>query len=547
MKNIDNLIRKPFSLFFIWLLGIYILMFVLCLYVHVKESNIIAKRADNLLGKLTSENNSNWSKIATVQNMVRKTKPVFWELLKADNSLFGKRELYGVINRRLAMEIENNKNHLGGLILGMVHLEGASLAEADMHGAHLEKANLSGADLRGANLIAAELGSVNLSHANLKKAKLLSANLNGANLKVANLGNVQLHKARIQGADLRGASLAEADMHGAHLEKANLSGADLRGANLIAAELGSVNLSHANLKNAKLLSTNLNGAILKAANFENVVGLTCDQILSAVIDEETRLPEYILREESSDSEFQCRNLFDGKGLNLSKINLSNAYLPSVDLRESDLSQANFQNANLYSSKLNNANLSEANLNGANLIHAQLHKARIKGANLRGANLNRAVGLTCEQIKSAVIDEETQFPEYILREESSDSEFQCRNLLDGKGLNLSKINLSNAYLPSVDLRESDLSQANFQNAILYSSKLNNANLSEANLNGANLVYAQLHKARIKGANLRGANLNRANGLTCEQIKSAVIDEETRFPDYISLTGSPKSEYLCVDSP
>jgi uncharacterized protein YjbI with pentapeptide repeats len=422
MKSIDNLIRNPFFLFFAWLLGIYILMFVLCLYVHVKESNIIANRADDLLGKLTSGNSSNWSKIANVQNMARKTKPIFLELLNADSSLLGKREFYEVINRRLAKEVENNKKHLGGLILGQVHLAGADLAEADMHGAFLEKANLSGADLRGANLIAAELGSVNLSHANLKNAKLLRAVLNGAILKAANLDNAHLHKARIQGADLRGANFAEADMHGAFLKKANLSGADLRGANLIAAELGSVNLSHANLKNAKLLKADLSGAILKAANFWNAIGLTCDQILSAVIDEETRLPDYILMEASS--EFKCRNLRDGKGLNLSKINLSNAYLPRADFRKSDLSQTNFENADLRYSQLNNTNLSEASLNGANLSRANLHKAFIQGADLRGARLDIAIGLTCKQIKSAVIDEKTQLPDYISMTGSPESEYIC---------------------------------------------------------------------------------------------------------------------------
>jgi uncharacterized protein YjbI with pentapeptide repeats len=507
MKNINNLFRKPFFIVIIWLLGIYILMFVLCLYVHVKESNIIANRADDLLGKLILGGNFNWSKIANVQNMVRKTKPVFWELLNADSSLFGKRELYGVINRRLAMEVEKNKNHLGGLILGFVHLQGASLAEADMHGAYLEKANLSGADLRGANLIGAELSSVNLSHANLKKANLLRANLNGTILKSANL----------------------------------------RGANLIAAELGSVNLSHADLKKAKLLRANLNGAILKSANFEDVVGLTCDQILSAVIDKKTRLPDYILREESSNSVFKCRNLREGKGSNLSNINLSNAYLPSADLRMSDLSQANFQNAHLKDANLNGANLSNAILNGANLSRAQLNEALIQRADLRGANLNRVQGLTCDQILSAVIDKKTRLPDYILREESSNSVFKCRNLREGKGSNLSNINLSNAYLLSADLRMSDLSQANFQNAHLRDANLNGANLSNAILNGANLSLAQLNKALIQGADLRGANLNYVRGLTCDQILSAVIDKKTRLPDYISLTGSLESEYICVHSP
>jgi uncharacterized protein YjbI with pentapeptide repeats len=527
MKNIDNLSRKPFFLFFIWLLGLYILTFILCLYVHVKESNIIANRADDLLGKLVLGNHSNWSKIANVQNMVRKTKPVFWELLKSDNSLFGKREFYGVINRRLAKEIENNKNYLGGLFLGQVHLEGANLAEADMRGTYLEKANMSGADLRGANLITAELVSVNLSRANLSDSKLFNANLSGAILKESKFGKAQLHKARFQGADLRGANLNSAD------------------------------------------------------------GLTCGQIKSAAIDEKTLLPDYLLMEAFSDSEFKCRNLQEGKGLNLDKMNLSNSNLSHLDLRKynfrqtnlentkigwSQLQNVNFSQANLKKasfpySQLNNANLNEANLKGANLSTTQLHKARFQGADLRGTNLNSADGLTCGQIKSAVIDEETLLPGYLLMEASSDSEFNCINLRDGKGLNLSKINLSNANLPSVDLRESDLSQGDFQNANLrlsqlqnanlsnanlkqanlYYSQLNNANLSEANLKGANLTITQLHEAHIQGADLRGANLDHAAGLTCEQIKSAVIDEKTRLPNYISLTGSLESEYICVHSP
>jgi uncharacterized protein YjbI with pentapeptide repeats len=104
---------------------------------------------------------------------------------------------------------------------------------------------------------------------------------------------------------LEGASLAGADMHGAYLVKANLSGADLRGANLIATELGLVNLSNAYLKNAKLLRANLNGAILKSVNFEDVVGLTCDQILSAVVDKKTRLPNYISLKGSLESKYIC--------------------------------------------------------------------------------------------------------------------------------------------------------------------------------------------------------------------------------------------------
>jgi uncharacterized protein YjbI with pentapeptide repeats len=321
----NNLILKPLLLFFIGVLGIYILIFTLCLYVHVKESNIIANRADDLLGKLTQTNKSNWRKIANIQNMVRKTKPTFWELLKADNSLFGKREFYEIINRKLAKKIENNKNHLGGLILGQVHLEGTDFTGADMHGVFLEKANLSGADLRGANLI------------------------------------------------------------GAKLNKANLS--------------------HANLKNAKLLDTDLSDAILKGADFRNVIGLHCGQILSALIDENTQFPAYILLKESSDKEFNCKNVHQTNGgWDLSKINLSNADLPYA--------------------QFNNTNLNEANLNGANLFTAEFNKASIQDTDLRGAKLNGAKGLTCKQIKTAVLDDKTSLPDYISLTGSQEAGYIC---------------------------------------------------------------------------------------------------------------------------
>ena len=69
------------------------------------------------------------------------------------------------------------------------------------------------------------------------------------------------------------------------------------------------------------------------------------------------------------------------------------------------------------------------------------------------------------------------------------------------------------------------------------------MTHMNLKKANMAFALLHEADLTGADLRGANLNRAEGVTCEQIKSAVIDENTRFPDYISLTGSSGTVFKC----
>ena len=54
------------------------------------------------------------------------------------------------------------------------------------------------------------------------------------------------------------------------------------------------------------------------------------------------------------------------------------------------------------------------------------------------------------------------------------------------------------------------------------------------------------AHLTGADLRGANLDGVEGLTCKQIESAVVDEKTIFPDYISLDGSPGSNYKCENT-
>jgi uncharacterized protein YjbI with pentapeptide repeats len=70
-----------------------------------------------------------------------------------------------------------------------------------------------------------------------------------------------------------------------------------------------------------------------------------------------------------------------------------------------------------------------------------------------------------------------------------------------------------------------------NANLVHSNFNSANLSKANLRGADLSGANFHGAKFTGADLRGTNLNLALSITCEQIKSALIDGKTRLPDNI----------------
>ena len=117
--------------------------------------------------------------------------------------------------------------------------------------------------------------------ANLREAILHRADLGGADLRGAHLGGADL-----RGADLRGAHLRWADLRGADLSVADLSVADLSGADLSVADLSVADLSRADLR-----GTNLSRADLRGTNLSEARGLTKDQIASAIIDEETVLPD----------------------------------------------------------------------------------------------------------------------------------------------------------------------------------------------------------------------------------------------------------------
>jgi hypothetical protein len=141
-------------------------------------------------------------------------------------------------------------------ILSGAHLAGAVLSHADIRDVRLDSANLAGALLSHAYLVGA-----NLSRANLDCAKLAGANLTEANLDSANLPHARLSDALLTGADLSQANLDGANLAGATFYYARLNGATLSGASLI------------------------------GSNLEKAIGLTREQVESALIDEGTRLTE----------------------------------------------------------------------------------------------------------------------------------------------------------------------------------------------------------------------------------------------------------------
>ncbi len=201
-------------------------------------------------------------------------------------------------NRNIKKDPEGKVIDLKRVILTRVDIQKSKFPKADFSGAYLQNANLDGANfseaiLRGANL----LGS-NIIDADLTKSCLAGAKLTGA----------FLHNSKFNGANLR-----YADLQGSDLRVVDLSGSNLIGANLSGANLSNANLSNTHLGDADFQSTNLNGTDLRGAilcgsitNTLNVLGLefsdesyieaknlTREQVNSAYVDENTKLPDHL--------------------------------------------------------------------------------------------------------------------------------------------------------------------------------------------------------------------------------------------------------------
>ena len=138
-----------------------------------------------------------------------------------------------------------------------------------------------------------ESNTIDLGNTDLRGADLSGADLRHAILFNAKLSDAKLSHADLSYADLRGADLRGANLRGAYLSGAYLSGADLSGANLLQAILFNANLSDAKLSDADLSYADLRGAALFNAKLSESKFLTWEQVSTAIIDDETKLPPEI--------------------------------------------------------------------------------------------------------------------------------------------------------------------------------------------------------------------------------------------------------------
>jgi len=138
-------------------------------------------------------------------------------------------------------------------------------------------------------------------------------------------------------------------------------------------------------------------------------------------------------------------------VSLNGVDISNAFLPDIDLKYAKLSYANLSGADLKNANFSGAELRKTNLAGADLKIAKFSRADLQRANLSGTNLFLA-DIFVAQLQSANL---------------SSAELPRARLL---GANLSGANLNDANLCNTDLSEADLQGADLSRAYLRETNL-----------------------------------------------------------------------------
>jgi uncharacterized protein YjbI with pentapeptide repeats len=355
--------------------------------------------------------------------------------------------------------------------LGLI--KGARLKNANLAYARARSAFLVKADLRRVNLYGADLSDADLRQANLQGANLNYANFSGARLEGVILQETKLQGVNLTGYHFDNDNLQGINLSGAYLQNISFDRANLQGANLEEARLQKIRLGDANLKNANLSGARLDEVFFAGANFEgihliNAKGLTRNELwktanwIFAYFDKNSLvafglpldLQERVQKKNLSEMNLSGIYLLDAnlRNFNFHKSNLHEARFIQVDLRDVDFSQVNLQKAKLQGN-LSGANLSGADLRGveirnskigwanlqkidfrgarlreldmsnANLENADMREltfwnwviiagANLKGTDFTGSHIVKARGLTCDQIQQAIIDKDTQLPDYL---------------------------------------------------------------------------------------------------------------------------------------
>src|SRR5213082_1665573 len=218
----------------------------------------------------------------------------------------------------------------------------------------------------------AKISGARLNEMNLRYARAYRAFLVNAKLWRANLEGIYLSEADLRGANLRETLLRSGIFDRARLDRAALVSANATGANFASADLRFADLSYGTFENAVLSNARASSASLYAINLRN---------------------SSLLRTDLSRSDMRDARL-------------EHAVLSFANLEQTDLSSAGLEDANLTGALCKgtiflDADLKNADLRGASLSGAVLRGAATEGANFAGADLRGALGITSQQVCSAL--------------------------------------------------------------------------------------------------------------------------------------------------
>ena len=147
-------------------------------------------------------------------------------------------------------------------------------------------------------------------------------------------------------------------------------------------------------------------------------------------------------------------------------------------------------------------LSYMDLTGVNLENAYLHRANLIGTNLQGANLENT-GLACVDFTGANISHANM--------SYANLRYAIMDGADLSGANMRYSRFIYASLANADMSMSDLQGAIFTAADLRGANLTCSDMSCADLEGANLTNADLKDANLNHADLYNANLTGVKNL------------------------------------
>ncbi|WP_342257000.1 pentapeptide repeat-containing protein [Rickettsia endosymbiont of Aspidapion aeneum] len=250
-------------------------------------------------------------------------------------------------------------------------------------------------------------------------------------------------------------------------------------------------LSDINLAGRELKNLDLRKALFVGANLENTKIINCD--MRAANFEGANLQEALFEKVlASDTKFLFADL---KGSIIKDSDMSRAYMPKVNLSQSEISNSNFNatimiNADAQKVTVKDTEWNQSNLTGISLAYADMQDVKMRETTLTKGLLDQAT-IISSNFEKAFIDNA-----HALGVKFTD----C---------NMKGVVARESYFSDAEFNEMlSLEEADFRKAVMERVKLVNAPMEKALLDQANLAFADLTGATLENASAQFSNLSNA---------------------------------------